>query len=248
MSPRCAPAAICSTIPAGRWTPRSCATDITILGVPFGKMCVEAFERDRDRTLLRNIAYAGALAALLSIDMDVITEALNEKFSKKKALLDANFTAIRLGYDFAKANFKCPLPFHLEKMDATNGHILIDGNTAAALGAVYAGATVGAWYPITPATSLMEAFKEFCEQYRVDATTKEKRYCIIQAEDELAAAGIVIGASGRGRARSRPRRARHSLMRSSSGSRTTPRHRPSSSTYSARGRAPACQRARSRAT
>ena len=168
--------------------------DITILGVPFGKMCVEAFERDRDRTLLRNIAYAGALAALLSIDMDVITEALTEKFSKKKALLDANFTAIKLGHDFAKANFKCPLPFHLQKMDATKGHILIDGNTSAALGAVYAGATVGAWYPITPATSLMEAFKEFCERYRVDGKTKEKRYCIIQAEDELAAAGIVIGA------------------------------------------------------
>jgi 2-oxoglutarate ferredoxin oxidoreductase subunit alpha len=167
---------------------------ITILGVPFGKMCVEAFERDRDRTLLRNIAYAGALAALLEIDMDVIRDALTEKFSRKKALLDANFRAIRLGYDYAKANFECPLPFHLKRMDATKGHILIDGNTASALGAVYAGATVGAWYPITPATSLMEAFKEFCERFREDEKTKEKKYCIIQAEDELAAAGIVIGA------------------------------------------------------
>ena len=168
--------------------------DITILGIPFGSMCVEAFERDRDRTLLRNIAYVGALAALLSIDMQVIHEALTEKFGKKKALLEANFRAINLGYDFAKAHFECPLPFRLERMDANGEAILIDGNTASALGAVYAGATVGAWYPITPATSLMEAFKEFCEQFRVDKATGEKKFCIIQAEDELAAAGIVIGA------------------------------------------------------
>ncbi len=171
---------------------------ITILGVPFGKMCVESFEKDRDRTLLRNIAYSGALAALLEIDMMVIGESLNEKFSRKKSLLDANFTAIKLGYDYVKANFDCPLPFHLKPLNATADHILMDGNTASALGALYAGATVGAWYPITPATSLMEAFKEFCERYRVDETTKEKRYCIIQAEDELAAAGMVIGAGWAG--------------------------------------------------
>ena len=137
--------------------------DITILGIPFGTMCVEAFERDRDRTLLRNIAYAGALAALLEIDMEVVHGMLNEKFGKKKALLDLNFKAIRLGYDYAKANFPCPLPFHLQRMDETKGHILMDGNTACGLGTVYAGATVGAWYPITPSTSLMEAFKAFCE-------------------------------------------------------------------------------------
>ena len=172
--------------------------DITLLGIPFGKMCVEAFQRDRDRTLLRNIAYAGALAALLEIDMDVIHEALKEKFSRKKALLDANFTAVRLGYDYAKANFECPLPFRLERMNANADYVLMDGNTASALGALYAGATVGAWYPITPATSLMEAFTGFCEKYRVDPVTKEKKYCIIQAEDELAAAGIVIGANWAG--------------------------------------------------
>ena len=172
--------------------------DVTILGVPFGRMCVEAFQRDRDRTLLRNICYAGTLAALLSIDLDVIHEALTETFSRKKSLLEANFRAIRMGYDYAKANVACPLPFHLERMNATSGHILIDGNTAAGLGALYAGATVCAWYPITPATSLMEAFKGFCERFRVDPETKAKKYCIIQAEDELAAAGIVIGAGWAG--------------------------------------------------
>ena len=171
---------------------------ITILGIPFGRMCVETFQGDRDRTLLRNIVYVGALAALLNFDMELVGQMLLEKFSKKKKLLDSNNTAIKLGYDFAKANFECPLPFHLEKMDATSGSIIIDGNTAAALGAVYAGATVGAWYPITPSTSLMEAFKGFCEKYRVEPDTGLARYCIIQAEDELSAAGIAIGAGWAG--------------------------------------------------
>jgi 2-oxoglutarate/2-oxoacid ferredoxin oxidoreductase subunit alpha len=171
---------------------------ITILGIPFGRMCVESFQGDRERTLLRNIAYAGALAALLEIDMDVIGEMLREKFSKKKSLLDANFTAIKLGYDYAKANYTCPLSFHLEKMDANKDNILLDGNSAAALGAVYAGATVGAWYPITPSTSLMEAFKEYCERFRIDPATKQRKYALIQAEDELAAAGMVIGAGWAG--------------------------------------------------
>jgi 2-oxoglutarate/2-oxoacid ferredoxin oxidoreductase subunit alpha len=171
---------------------------ITILGIPFGKMCVEAFQADRERTLMRNIVYVGALAAFLDFDMDVVGEMLREKFSKKQALLDANFRAIRLGYDYAKANYTCPLPFSLQPMDKTSDHVLLDGNTAAALGAVYAGATVGAWYPITPSSSLMDAFKEFCERFRMDPVTKQKKYCIIQAEDELAAAGMVLGATWTG--------------------------------------------------
>jgi 2-oxoglutarate ferredoxin oxidoreductase subunit alpha len=171
---------------------------VTILGIPFGKMCVENFQGDRDRTLLRNIVYAGSLAALLSIDMELVSTMLVEKFSKKKKLLDANHTAIMLGYNYAKEHYDCPLPFHLERMDANRDYIIIDGNTAAGLGAVYAGATVGAWYPITPSTSLMEAFKGFCEKYRKDPETGLARYCIIQAEDELAAAGIAIGAGWAG--------------------------------------------------
>ena len=171
---------------------------ITILGIPFGGMCVAAFQKDRDRTLLRNIAYVGALVALLDIDMDIVGVMLNEKYGKKPSLLDANHKAIKLGFDYAKANYACPLPFHLEKMNATSDSILMDGNTACALGALYAGATVGAWYPITPATALMEAFKSFCEKYRVDKDTGLNNYAILQAEDELAAAGIVIGAGWAG--------------------------------------------------
>ena len=172
--------------------------DITFLGVPFGNMCAEAFERDRDRTLLRNIVYTGALGALLNIDHGVISQMLTEKFAKKKSLLDANAKAIQMGWDFATANFPCPLPFHLEAMDETKDKVIIDGNTACGLGAVYAGATVGAWYPITPSTSLMEAFKGFCEKYRVDKETGLRKFCILQAEDELAAAGITIGAGWAG--------------------------------------------------
>ena len=171
---------------------------ITILGIPFGKMMVEHFDGDRDRTLLRNIAYAGSLAALLDIDTAVIEKMLSEKFGKKPKLLESNHKAFALGYDYAKATFACPLPFHLQAMDKTGDSILIDGNTACALGAVYAGATVGAWYPITPATALMEQFKAFCERYRVDPATGRHKYAIIQAEDELAAAGIVIGAGWAG--------------------------------------------------
>ncbi len=172
--------------------------DVTYLGVPFADLCTAAFKGVRERILMKNIAYAGALAALIGIDTEVIRALTQEKFSKKKALLDSNETAIALGYNYAKDHFACPLPIHLERMDETKDMILIDGNTAAGLGCVFAGATVGAWYPITPSTSLMEAFKGFCQKYRVDPETKKNRYAIIQAEDELAAIGMVIGASWAG--------------------------------------------------
>src|SRR5438876_4329599 len=106
--------------------------------------------------------------------------------------------AIQLGYDYTRQNFTCPLPLHVQKMDATAGHIMIDGNTATALGCIYAGATVAAWYPITPATSIMDAFKGFCETFRHDPETGKNNYLILQAEDELAAIGMVIGASWNG--------------------------------------------------
>jgi 2-oxoglutarate ferredoxin oxidoreductase subunit alpha len=172
--------------------------DVTYLGIPLAEMCNATFKGVRERILMKNIAYAGALAALLNMDTEIIRTLLNEKFGAKKALMDSNQKAVDLGYDFAKTHFDCPLPINLETMDATRDSILIDGNTAAALGALYAGATVGAWYPITPATSLMEAFRGFCKKYRRDPDTKKNLACILQAEDELAAIGMVIGASWAG--------------------------------------------------
>src|SRR6185437_15355580 len=115
--------------------------------------------------LMKNIAYAGALIAVLDVDMSIVEELLDEKFAAKKALRDSNHKALRLGYDFAKANFD-PLPFRLEKMNENGEKILIDGNTATGLGCVYAGATVAAWYPITPSTSVMDAFTGFCSKFR----------------------------------------------------------------------------------
>src|SRR5690349_5739462 len=172
--------------------------DITYIGIPLAEMCNAAFKGVRERILMKNIAYAGALAALLGMDTDVIRALLKEKYSKKQALMDSNQRAVDIGYDFVTKNFPCPLPIHLQPMDATKDSILIDGNTAAGLGALYAGATVGAWYPITPATSLMEAFKGFCQKYRVDKESGRNKYAILQAEDELAAIGMVIGASWAG--------------------------------------------------
>jgi 2-oxoglutarate ferredoxin oxidoreductase subunit alpha len=172
--------------------------DVTFLGVPLAKMCNQAFADPRERILMKNIAYAGALLAALDIDMPIVATLLEEKFGMKKALLESNHRALKLGYDYAQENFECPLPFHLQKMDANGDKILIDGNTATALGCVYAGATVAAWYPITPATSVMDAFKGFCEKYRRDPDTGKNNYVIIQAEDELAAIGMVLGASWNG--------------------------------------------------
>jgi 2-oxoglutarate ferredoxin oxidoreductase subunit alpha len=172
--------------------------DVTYLGIPLAELCNATFKGVRERILMKNIAYAGALAALLDMDTEIIRVLLDEKYGAKKALMDSNQKAVELGFNYARAHFDCPLPIHLEKMDATKNSILIDGNTSAALGALYAGATVGAWYPITPATSLMEAFRGFCKKYRRDPETKKNLACILQAEDELAAIGMVIGASWAG--------------------------------------------------
>jgi 2-oxoglutarate ferredoxin oxidoreductase subunit alpha len=172
--------------------------DINIFGVPLARMCNEHFEGARARILMKNIAYVGVLAALLDVDLEIIKALLEETFAAKKHLIASNMEAIHLGYDYAREHFSCPLPARVEKMDATKGQIVIDGNTAAGLGCVYAGATVGAWYPITPSTSLMDAFRDFCSHYRVDPETGKRTYAIIQAEDELAAIGMVLGASWNG--------------------------------------------------
>ena len=172
--------------------------DVTSLGIPFAAMCNETFKGVRERILMKNIAYVGALAALIGMDTGIIRTLLDEKYGAKQALMDSNQKAVDLGFNYATEHFACPLPIHLEEMDATRDSILIDGNTSAALGCLYAGATVGAWYPITPATSLMEAFRGFCKRYRRDPETKKNLACILQAEDELAAIGMVIGAAWAG--------------------------------------------------
>jgi 2-oxoglutarate ferredoxin oxidoreductase subunit alpha len=172
--------------------------DVSVIGVPLARLCNENFAGVRTRILMKNICYAGVLAALCNLDLAIIRTLLAETYAKKPKLLDANMQAIQLGYDYARAHFDCPLPLRVEKMNATAGHIIIDGNTAAALGCVYAGATVGAWYPITPSTSLMDAYKGFCERMRADPETGRKNYIMIQAEDELASIGMVIGAAWSG--------------------------------------------------
>ena len=172
--------------------------DIAILGAPLAKICNENFVGVRNRILMKNVMYVGLLAALLEIDVEVIRQLLTESYSKKPALVEANMKAVQLGYDYAKQHLPCPLPLRIQRMDKTRGSVMIDGNTAAGLGAVYAGATVGPWYPITPSTSLMDAFKSFCSKLRVDPETGASRYAVIQAEDELAAIGMVLGANWNG--------------------------------------------------
>jgi len=184
-----------STWPRDRMLARP---DITVLGVPLARMCNEHFKSARTRVLMKNMAYVGALVALLDIDRDVVTGLIREIFARKPSAIDANLEAVELGFRYAKEHFECPLPTRVEPRDLTAGKIMIDGNTATALGCVYAGATVGAWYPITPSTSVMDAFKSFCERFRKDPETGERRYCVIQAEDELAAIGIVLGATWNG--------------------------------------------------
>jgi 2-oxoglutarate/2-oxoacid ferredoxin oxidoreductase subunit alpha len=173
-------------------------SDVTFLGVPLARMCADVFTDGRERLLMKNIMYVGVLAALLEIPLEVIDELLQEQYGAKKKLMDSNFRAVRMGHDYARTHFDCPLPLRLERLAPPDGKILIDGNTAAALGCVFAGATVGAWYPITPSTSLMDAFRRFCQRFRVDPETKENRFLIVQAEDELSAAGVVIGAAWAG--------------------------------------------------
>ena len=172
--------------------------DIRTYGVPFAQLCNDSFEGARARTLMKNIMYAGTLAALIDLDPEVIRSLLAETFAKKPALVDSNMKAIEIGYRYAKEHFECPLATRVERMDATKGHVMIDGNTAAGLGCVYAGATVGAWYPITPSTSLMDAFRGFCARHRTDPATGQRDYVVVQAEDELAAIGVVIGAMWNG--------------------------------------------------
>ncbi len=171
--------------------------DVTFLGLPFIEM-VRQHADPRQRLLFKNICYVGALSALLAIEFEVLTALLGEKFRGKQKLITPNIEALTAGRDAALAAFACPLPFYAERRDLIGDKILVSGNKACALGCVYAGATVAAWYPITPSTSLVEEFGKYCAAYRVDEASGHNKVAIIQVEDELAAIGAVIGAMWNG--------------------------------------------------
>jgi 2-oxoglutarate ferredoxin oxidoreductase subunit alpha len=172
--------------------------DINVIGVPLTDISNRRYTDPRQRQLFKNIIYVGALAALLDMDMKVVETLIGEQFQGKAKLIQPNLEALHLGFDYASAHFDCPLGIRLRHSDQVGNRISIDGNAAAALGAVYGGATVCAWYPITPSTSLAEAFQRYCHRYRQEPETGGNRYAIIQAEDELASIGMVIGAAWNG--------------------------------------------------
>jgi 2-oxoglutarate ferredoxin oxidoreductase subunit alpha len=172
--------------------------DLTVIGMPLTEICAAEYKDPRQRQLYKNIVYVGALAALLDIDIAVIEKLTAERFKGKEKLVEANRRALMIGHDHAKARFDCPLGVRVCRSDAVGDRILVEGNFAAGLGAVYGGATVCAWYPITPSTSLAEAFERNCERYRIDPATGKKNYAFVQAEDEIAAIGMVVGAGWNG--------------------------------------------------
>ena len=172
--------------------------DIHVIGVPLTEICNREYSDPRQRQLFKNIVYVGALAALLDMDLAAIEKLIGEQFKGKDKLIAPNIHALHLGCDYAKANFACPIGLRMRRATAVGDRIFIDGNSAAALGCVYGGATVAAWYPITPSSSLAEAFARHCRAYRGDRETGKNRFAIIQAEDELASIGMVIGAGWNG--------------------------------------------------
>ena len=171
--------------------------DITVIGIPLTEICNAVYSDPRQRQLLKNIMALGALSMLLDIDAAVIEQLLGEQFRGKDKLVAANVQALNLGRDFAREHLAHPLPIRVERSHRVGQRIFLDGNTAAGLGAVYGGATVCAWYPITPSTSVAEAFMSYCARFRVDAEGRHK-YAIVQAEDELASIGMVVGAGWNG--------------------------------------------------
>jgi 2-oxoglutarate ferredoxin oxidoreductase subunit alpha len=172
--------------------------DITVLGMPLTEICNSTYTDPRQRQLFKNIIYVGALSALLDIDPAEIEKLFSETYRGKEALLQSNVKALRLGRDYATAHFKCPITLRIKRSNNVGNRIFVDGNTATALGAVYGGASVCAWYPITPSSSVAESFIKFCQKYRKDAATGKHRYAIVQAEDELASIGMAIGAGWNG--------------------------------------------------
>ena len=172
--------------------------DVHYLGIPMTAIAGEHFRDPRISMLLKNVLYIGAVAALLDMEVAVLHDLIAEQYSKKPKLIPDNLKAIDLGVAYARTHFSCPLPIRVERRDLVGDRILLTGHAACGLGAVYAGATVMAWYPITPSTSVADAFEKYCKQLRRDPITGENRYAFVQAEDELSAIGMVIGAAWNG--------------------------------------------------
>jgi 2-oxoglutarate ferredoxin oxidoreductase subunit alpha len=179
-------------------TPEKFRSDITVLGLPLTEFCSREYSNPRSRQLFKNIIYVGALAALLDIELPAVEKLVGEQFKGKDKLIEPNIQALHMGHKLARDTFECPIGLRVRRSDKVGDRIIIEGNAAAALGALYGGATVCAWYPITPSTSLAEAFQRWGKRYRVDPETGKNRYAIVQAEDELASIGIVIGAGWNG--------------------------------------------------
>ncbi len=172
--------------------------DVVVIGMPLTAICNRQYSDPRQRQLFKNIVYVGALTTLLDMDVKELERLIGEEFKGKAKLIEPNLQALKIGYDYAREHLACPLGLRVRRADAVGERIYIEGNSAAALGALYGGATVCAWYPITPSSSLAEAFTNHCARYRIDPQTGKNRFAIIQAEDELASLGIVTGAAWNG--------------------------------------------------
>ncbi len=172
--------------------------DVTVLGLPLTEICNQQYSDARERQLFKNIMYVGALTALLGMDLSVVETLIADQYRGKDKLIGANVNALKLGYEKAMALLPCPIGLRVERSDKVGDKIFVNGNDACGLGAVYGGATVAGWYPITPSTSIIEAFGSYCRKYRTDPDNGRARYAIVQAEDELASIGMVIGAAWNG--------------------------------------------------
>ncbi len=173
-------------------------SDIQVLGMPLTEICNAVYSDPRQRQLFKNIVYVGALSVLLEVEAQVIEQLFAEQYKGKEKLLDSNVRALHLGRDFASEHLDAPLGIRVQRADQVGKQIFVDGNTAVALGCLYGGATVAAWYPITPSSSVAEAFERYCAKYRVDPDSGQHRYAIVQAEDEIASIGMVVGAGWNG--------------------------------------------------
>ncbi|MBI2783768.1 MAG: 2-oxoacid:acceptor oxidoreductase subunit alpha [Gammaproteobacteria bacterium] len=172
--------------------------DIHFIGLPLTEICRKEYTQARQRQLFKNVIYVGALAALLDIEFGVLKDLVGEQFKGKEKLIAPNIHALELGYQYAREHYKCPLGIRVERRNVVGDRILMEGNAALALGAIYGGATVAGWYPITPSTSVVEEFEKYCGRLRIDPGTGQKKFAIAQAEDELAAIGLAIGACWNG--------------------------------------------------